>query len=385
MDPVEQPQSIQQPQSVQSPPLPVPPSPSTIPKILLIIFALLIVTALTAGAYIFGTKQNQSQPIQKQQTTMIPTPTLIELLKGLNIYTSNTFSFKYPPDWKLTQIDSSVKLEKITYPTSVDKQIQPYTNSITISITPLQQSMSLNDFFTKDYGNDKVLYDIEVKNIKKIKVSDIDALQFEIPGASGYYTMATLFIYNNVGYNITTIGLDNWGGSNIGETFQTLLSTFKFTNQNQANGTTDTSFWKIYTNTKYNISFKYPPTLYYKDAAGIAPGSYLAAVSFFANGTVAHISTGEGDQGNELVDLVIVNPMDGSNIVPETKEQFIQTTSVLKEKNITVSGLPARYDSNYHAYSIWYNDKMQVNLNPYGEGRNYTDQMVSSMQINPVQ
>lgn len=129
-----------------------------------------------------------------------------------------------------------------------------------------------------------------------------------------------------------------------------------------------TTNWKTYTNTKYSLSFKYPSTWFFKDAAGIAPGTYLASIAFFKNGTTPHISTGRGDNGNEVLYLYISNPTFNNKTITETKEQFIQEIRTLNQSAITVDGHPAGYDSNYKSYSIWYNDTIQIYISPWNDG-----------------
>lgn len=99
MDPQLSNQPFQQPEQPVSPPPPVP--SSEIPKILLIILAFIVFAGITAGAYILGTKQNQSQPVQKQQTATVPTPTP-DPTTNWHTYTNTLYNFtlKIPYAWE---------------------------------------------------------------------------------------------------------------------------------------------------------------------------------------------------------------------------------------------------------------------------------------------
>lgn len=147
-----------------------------------------------------------------------------------------------------------------------------------------------------------------------------------------------------------------------------------------------TANWNTYTNTQYGISFKYPDTWFFKDATQIAPGTSLVSIAFFKNGTNAHISSGRGDSGNELMYMIISNNLDGSQIVSITKDKFIQEVTTINPKNVnvTIDGHPASYDSNDKSYSIWYNDKIQISVSAWNddiEAKNNIDTIISSLKF----
>jgi len=143
-----------------------------------------------------------------------------------------------------------------------------------------------------------------------------------------------------------------------------------------------TADWKTYTNEKYSISFKYPFSWFVKDVTNEAPGNFLQSIAFFANGTTNPSVGAEGSEGNELLNLIITNPLINTEPISQSKEQFINSWGkIKKEKIVYIDNLPAAYNTNLKSVVIWYNEKIQIFVNPYQDTKNIMDQILSTFKF----
>lgn len=196
-----------------------------IPIILGVIVLMLIIGG--AGAFFMGTK-NKSTFVQptispKQSVVEKPTPTPI-----WKLHDNGTISFEYPSN--LIVMDGDFTAVRAS---------QTGGNIVLISAANLLPSSTIPT--------------IKITQ-QNVIVAGISAKQYTItqPG-NGDTHMITV-----VPHNSDNISIESAPSTPV-EVYQHLLSTLKFTDQNQ---TIDTSNWKTYKDSQYNFSIQYPSTWY---------------------------------------------------------------------------------------------------------------------------
>lgn len=253
----------------------------SLPKWPILIAVVLLILIFGAGAYLLGKNQTVNQkPASKIAQIITPTPTKFPPAVLLDTsdwktYSNNYFSFKYPgeswkPKYEFPGGDWQYKESPLQYPESpwqikesanlieISKTIfyaayPPYTKTpgtasesahISIGFSPLDKNVTLSDWLKTNFP-DELPKSLETFS-RELSLSNEKAISVQMPGMAGTVDTTVVFIHNNIGYALTVNGSDFSGyeealaGTNfsnplsIGEptaVFNTILSTFKFTDQ----------------------------------------------------------------------------------------------------------------------------------------------------------
>lgn len=208
----------------------------------LIIIPLLISGGISVWQYAGAQKQQtKSSEQQKTQDETANWRTYADTQYG--------FSFKYPTDWNTskqgvyTVLDSSdYSGEIITSPIG-----QKVTSGTRIFISPHENLKSFTpNQLVQDY--------VTQENRKQITVGGVQGIVLDTVVEGGINETVIALVKNNFTYMITRTYPESYKNQNE-KIFDQIISTFKFTDQNQ---TTDTSNLKTYTNTQYGFEVKYP-------------------------------------------------------------------------------------------------------------------------------
>lgn len=191
----------------------------------IIVFILVLVSLLTL---LLGSRS---------KTTSVPTPTGSVMMENWKTYTNkkNSFSFSYPDTWIFTSSETE------QYEPRIDLQHERTLFTIYLSkVNSEFESIPIIRKETIKIDDRLVIFEYYNSTITKQLSghSDLSLPENTLP----FYTINFHLDETNKDSDLSTI--------------KQILSTFKFTDQNQA---ADTSSWKIYTNTSPAYSFKYPP------------------------------------------------------------------------------------------------------------------------------
>ena len=210
---------------------------------ILILLVVVIMVGLSGGLYYFS-KTNSPKPNATQVLAPSSSPT--DETANWKTYTSkeNGYSFKYPSAWRIAEpINSPVEI--YSWPSNKHYDLVPDSEiSIHIQFQDNPSKLTIEAWFQQDWGNER-----NKNNEQSILVNGIQAIRYTNKNLVRplQYTSVS-FVHGDKVYNISAKPPD----SKYLQVFDTIISTFKFTDQQ----TLDTSNWKTYSNSDY--SFKYP-------------------------------------------------------------------------------------------------------------------------------
>lgn len=390
-------------------------TPNPIKKWLIIGIVFVALLIAFGGIYLLGknldNKPQVTTTTEKQTPIVSPAPTTNPTADWKTYtYPNSTLNFKYPTDWKVSLItntdNSNIGTEYLVRLESSTKyKNYPFESQISYFPNPSKSFLQTENFNCNKLSN---LGDLSIlnNNLELTEVSEPDEMNInEDKNARNLYLFqkfnnedcssldrsiklprGVLHIQADYGNIPLTVMPEPEVLKSLPEykTFLQILSTFKFTDQTSSS---DTANWKIYTDSKYGISFKYPPIWYAKDVNNIAPGEGLVRIYFIANG-VTPIIGGEGTNENSLLNFSIANNKNGEQIVSTTKEQFINYWANMPHgKIIYISGLPVGvYDNSNTAFDFWYNNYIRLGISTNSSGgQKYLDKIISTLKIKPIQ
>jgi len=181
-----------------------------------------VLVLIAGGVYYLGIKKAPVQQVQNPMVTFqtaqaTPTPSTSDQTVNWKTYTNNenNYSFKYPQTWQLEQEGTTIRIfdPKSKYSESF--------SFITYSpVSPKKLSLlSIEDFVKQQQDN------IPYLQFTPITIGGIEGKRTtDIPGADVYDT-----VFVKRGSTIYKIELSNEGASITKDTFDQILSTFKFT------------------------------------------------------------------------------------------------------------------------------------------------------------
>lgn len=194
--------------------------------------------SIAVGGYLLGTNKTKPQPIAQISMTpsvsFTPDPTA-----NWKTYTTNVFSIKYPSTW------SDPAINKMS--TKVNYEFLPANLNITVGFN-----------YDQDLQRAKTFED-ESKSAGNFAIGKREVMAGDSINATSYiYSIGASTKEENVllkgkGDNIIWLRMPFPPGTDV-SVFDQILSTFKFTDQNQA---TDTGL-KTYENNIFRFSLKYP-------------------------------------------------------------------------------------------------------------------------------
>lgn len=239
----------------------------------------LLIVVLIAGAisgyflYSKNIAQNQKKPIPElsTQTSIAPQDkknigTIEEDEKtGEQIYKNSTlnYSIRVPKGWTIKDnlgVFISIPGEAVLYSPGQDPNL-PFGTGIAVFAAKDKVGLRLpyrGDFKQALSEKSSSGEEEHVFKLGNSKVAGLDAVQFvnrTLPGdaTETFYAVITWVVYKDMNYYFEFFGDEKLIKQNL-HVYNNILSTFSFLNQNQI----DTSYWKIYANTKYGYSIKYP-------------------------------------------------------------------------------------------------------------------------------
>ncbi|MDO8620930.1 MAG: hypothetical protein Q7R31_01480 [Candidatus Levybacteria bacterium] len=194
-------------------------------------------TAIAVGGYFLGTKN--SQPVIESKIVVQPSPTPADETANWKTYTdkNHLYSIRYPVEFTTTISDSK-------------SNVMDASGAFNLAISTELTNLDLNSYVDQKSS----CSEINSKNGISYIIDSKNSLRFEQTpcgqtGSTDIYT-----INNGVAYHFSIATQANY--DSYLKTLNQILSTFKFTNQNQ---TVDpTANWKTYTNGSLKFSVKYP-------------------------------------------------------------------------------------------------------------------------------
>lgn len=246
------------------------PSRKSNKKMVFWIFAILLfLVAFLAGGFFMGIKQNISLN-QKPTPTVVqstPTPTSTpDPTADWKIFTSKKygFSIKYPTNLAATEITTPFYSVEFKRNNATQGEFPVFELLASLS-TFTAKSPAAYDFLSADIVSS--LTAMAPNATKQVDTIIFTKLQDEVVAGQPAIVATVkstvdsstqqkrVFVKNNGNIYMFVNDLDN---SSQQADFNNLLSTFKFTDQNQIDSTVN---WKTYTNADYSFSFKYPDLL----------------------------------------------------------------------------------------------------------------------------
>ena len=228
---------------------------------ILILLIVLVLGGIVGGMVYFRGKTNQSSSVYRQptssqpQVSIVPTTSQSDQIVNWKTYSSQTFSFKYPMEYKLYE-------NQIV---SVDGEIVPQQGTIEI-VSPLIKSLNTNFTFSITSDQNKISKSLSTlvdyistcsstssANGKPYVLGGIQAMIFEdttCGPVGGTYIYA---VNGNLFYIIQVSSHAQY--NDIHSYVNQILSTFRFTDQIKENSTSN---WKTYENKQIGLSIQYP-------------------------------------------------------------------------------------------------------------------------------
>lgn len=237
-------------------------------KMILVIFGAVTLILIGVGAYVLGAKQSQPVVQNSVQTTPIPSPTPDPTANWKTLINDYGFSLKYPSSLRVLGV--GMQVDEISAPeVIISKDPDDSKNSYPtfhVSIVKKEftsnKDLSLESIAKANYEANQANKNVFVQVINPISQTTLDGQE-----AYTYTLLSKGFSGKGMGWGsliaeklkVIESEYDNKHiiivYSANDSTFDQILATFKFTDQNQ---TLDTANWKTYTNTKLEIIFKYP-------------------------------------------------------------------------------------------------------------------------------
>lgn len=188
-------------------------------------------------------------------------------------YTNTKFQFSinYPNSWPEPVYDSSSSSIHFSINPSANIPQDKKSYEIAIWIKPynyddLYQTLKNHPKYTQPLVGGNQAYRIEKFGLDVPRINTI--------AVSNTYEYDIELVFNGKDYlNENGFETAKKDFPEAEKTYEQMLSTFKFTNQVQANNTTN---WKTYTNTKYGFSFQYPSDYFKYQQEDLNIGIYLA-------------------------------------------------------------------------------------------------------------
>ena len=233
---------------------------SKLPLIVIGIVLFLLLAGSAAGFYIVNQQGFKETP--KPTTTQIvtkPSPTPNPTADWKTYISDKKYSIKYPPNYSFLPKGSKITVEDILVQPADDAIVYieqnqpkphgggPYGLIMTIrGTTKPSDGLTLRQRLERNFQKRETI--VEETKFVDLVINGIPAIK-EMVGSKTYYA----YIENELkSYSIEIAA--NSDTNNYELTVDQILSTFKFTNSQIV----DTSNWKIYNNSTYNYSFKYP-------------------------------------------------------------------------------------------------------------------------------
>lgn len=240
---------------------------------LLILGLVIIIIVFGAGGYLLTMNKNQNSNQYISQPTPTSTqPTSLNEIESWKIYQNAIFSFKYPDtatphDINDQYTDVSINFK---YPGSPDG-CELCDGYLLAFKSGKLNNQSLEEVAEKTL-KEKEGYGSITQSLKSVSINSYSGLTFS-------YTVqiATTEIYLSDGkgnYIEIRESIDDPQKRGYGKTIDQILSTFKFTDQNQANVN---SSWKTYKNSKYGFELQHPEnsTVETSTNGGVNPYQYI--------------------------------------------------------------------------------------------------------------
>ncbi len=246
-------------------------------RLFLIGIASLII--VLGGVYLLGVKNQPIKQAQQEATkstpTSIPNPTTTWQTYTI---TNNKYSIKYPSNWKSFSTSNVGDLSYFTAPrgepgygnSDIDIRIN---KKATMSDRPtIDDSLESYIKYIETNGNIETSPTQVIQSIKKITAEASTAgylVEWKPNGSFGPAIKRYTTFFELPNDKSSTIEIGGREGHYL-DIYNLMITTFKFIDQNQ---TSDTTNWKTYTNSQYNLSIQYPSSWYETKGNGKHDGS----------------------------------------------------------------------------------------------------------------
>lgn len=210
---------------VQSPTPAIPPSPINPRVIILIVLIIIVALVLGVGVYTLNSSKKQST---SPQPSILPSPKpTVDPTANWKTYTNSVlqFSIRYPSDWNIEEIENKtiilIKSPNVEYQEPVNKVVKGA--EIRIQISPYNYSGNISSLIQKPGTVPEA--DITYISSILVEVSEIESVKTISTGLYGKVVQYQIPKENKI-YEIGIYTSDQ----TIQNTFDQILSTFKFTN-----------------------------------------------------------------------------------------------------------------------------------------------------------
>lgn len=226
------------------------------------------------GGYLLGTKSNKNSS-QPEKVAIIPSPTPLSTeasakegapTANWKTYSSKDYSFKYPLDW---YVENPSAVGGISF--------------FKIGITPIHsnpdklgnETLIITDYSVAKFDNLKAIRNADSSLASIETLVDGKSVLKSKSGKSADILIAHL---ENGKDHILNLNLTDQNNPLL---LDQILSTFKFTDQNQ---TSNTSGWKTCINTQYSFTIQYPKDYLTNSSCGYGPSYALVKDAVVSQG-----------------------------------------------------------------------------------------------------
>ncbi len=252
------------------------------------------------GYFVYTNYSNNHYKVSSQPTSSSSTADENTDWKSYTNSKGN-YSFKYPVDFYVEESnnaeDGFVYNRVTIYNKAYKDFVDDFNNHRTSVLNPDDNETFLMSIVIPPEKNNSSL---EMAK-KEYGIPGNQSVDYTIDGIKGFRVVNgdTVVVYKGQEYYFQLRNYNNKYASY----FDKILSTFKFTDQNQSN---ETANWKTYTNSKYGFTFKYPSD--YKSLPNLGEHVFYSPDAEFdknTNAKIKGIEIGstvygqEGDQGGD--------------------------------------------------------------------------------------
>lgn len=212
--------------------------------------AILLIAVVAVGGYFIYTNYSNNRT---RTPASLPSPSPAENISNWKTLMFNNLSFKIPANYNSGYLGGSSAVFAIDpQPIPQNSPYGDFTPAFTLEIIKNKTlSQAKKDFLKQDGYTNKESTSVIIDNHSGLKTKEVLSPGQDVVNHNQWDLYISvgqdLYHFSSFDLHISSVEQQKY--------FDQIVSTFKFTDQNQ---TANTSNWKTYTNTKHNFSLKHP-------------------------------------------------------------------------------------------------------------------------------